>query len=156
MTAANHWAHFCPMTTLNAAQAATTQEFLAEAGPRLADLCTACGACFQACPMVAHVPSLAGADAAVVTNGLRSLARGEVGPAETIAWAGACARSGLCVSACPERERGLDAMLLVRIAKQRAINDTGQIEGKRDVYAFPRVKTFARLQLTDEELERWL
>lgn len=144
------------MTSLTPAQASTTQGFLAEAGPRLADLCTACGACFRACPMTAHVPSLAGADAVAVTDGLRRLARGDAGPAETVAWAGACARSGLCVSACPERERGLDAMLLVRIAKQRAINDTNQLEGKRDVYAFPRVKIFARLQLTDKELERWL
>lgn len=106
--------------------------------------------------MTRHVPSLAGADPAAVTDGLRRLARGEEGPAETVAWAGACARSGLCVSACPERECGLDAMLLVRIAKQRAINDTSQLEGKRDTYAFPRVKTFARLQLTDEELKKWL
>jgi ferredoxin len=106
--------------------------------------------------MTAHVPSLANADAAAVTDGLRRLARGEPGPAETVAWAGACARSGLCVAACPEREQGLDAMLLVRIAKQRAINDTSQLEGKRDTYAFPRVKTFARLQLTDEELKTWL
>ena len=106
--------------------------------------------------MVPHVPALAGADAQAVTDGLRRLARGEDGPDETVAWAGACARSGLCVSACPEHGRGLDAMLLIRIAKQRAINETGQLEGKRDAYAFPRVKTFARLQLTDEELERWL
>lgn len=106
--------------------------------------------------MVSHVPSLAGADPTRVTDGLRRLARGQAGPVETIAWSGACARSGVCVSACPERERGLDAMLLIRIAKQRAINDTGQLEAKRDVHAFPRVKTFARLQLTDEELERWL
>jgi ferredoxin len=106
--------------------------------------------------MTRHVPALAGADATAVTDGLRQLARGETGPAETVAWAGACARSGLCVAACPQRERGLDAMLLIRIAKQRAINDTGQLEGKRDAYAFPRVKTFARLQLTEEELKKWL
>lgn len=144
------------MTSLARPQAATTQTFLAEAGPRLADLCTACGACFRACPMVPHVPGLADADPIAVTDGLRRLARGEEGSPETVAWAGACARSGLCVSACPEHGQGLDAMLLVRVAKQRAINDTGQLDGKRDAYAFPRVKTFARLQLTDEELQRWL
>jgi len=144
------------MTRLQRPQAASTQAYLAEAGPRLADLCTACGACFEACPMTRHVPALAGAEPVAVTAGLKALARGEQGPAATVAWAGACARSGLCVSACPEREKGLDAMLLVRIAKQRAINDTGQLAGKHDAHAFPRVKTFARLQLTDEEIERWL
>jgi ferredoxin len=106
--------------------------------------------------MARLVPSLQGADPAAVTDGLRALARGTSGPAETVAWVGACGRSGLCVSACPEHEKGLDAMLLVRIAKQRAINDTGQLPAKHDAHAFPRVKTFARLQLTDEELDRWL
>lgn len=84
------------------------------------------------------------------------LARGEAGPEPAVAWVGACGRSGLCVSACPERSRGLDAMLLVRIAKQNAINVTGQIAGKHDPTAFPRVKTFARLGLTDEEIDKWL
>lgn len=106
--------------------------------------------------MTRHVPGLTGAVAATASEGLRRLARGEAGPAETVAWVAACARSGLCVSACPERDKGLDAMLLVRIAKQRAINDTGQIKARHDAHAFPRVKTFARLQLTDEELDRWL
>jgi Fe-S oxidoreductase len=144
------------MTSLQQPRASSSQAYLAEAGPRLADLCTACGACFEACPMARLVPALAGADPVSVTKGLQALARGEVGPAESVAWVGACARSGVCVSACPERDKGLDAMLLVRIAKQRAINDTGQLPAKHDAHAFPRVKTFARLQLTDEELDRWL
>ena len=47
-------------------------------------------------------------------------------------------------------------MLLIRIARQRAINDTRQLPAKQDPAAFPRVKIFARLQLTDEELAKWL
>ena len=47
-------------------------------------------------------------------------------------------------------------MLLVRIARQRAINDTKQVSIKPDPALFPRVKIFARLQLTDEELGKWL
>ena len=46
-------------------------------------------------------------------------------------------------------------MLLVRIAKQRALNDTQQLRSGTTTY-FPRIKTFARLQLTDEELAKWL
>ncbi|MDX2157132.1 MAG: 4Fe-4S binding protein [Hyphomicrobiaceae bacterium] len=144
------------MTKLPQPLAATTKAFLADAGPRLADLCTGCGACFRACPMTAHVATLAGAESAAVTLGLKALANGLTGPPETVAWVGVCAKSGLCVAACPEREKGLDAMLLVRIARQRAINDTHQISPKADTHGFPRVKTFARLQLTDEEIERWL
>lgn len=143
------------MTTLQPARFDTTQAFLAQAGPDLASLCTACGACFDACPMVKHV-GLAGADAKAVTHGLGQLARGEAAEADTVTWVGACAKSGLCRSACPERDAGLDAMLLIRIARQRAINDTRQLRAKHDPAAFPRVKIFARLQLTDEELAEWL
>ena len=143
------------MTKLQHPHAQSTEAFLAAAGPALADLCTACGACFRACPMAAHV-GLGAADATAVTQGLRALARGNAGPDETVTWAGACAKSGLCVDVCPEKHRGLDAMLLVRIARQQALVATKQLAAKRDPTAFPRVKTFARLQLTDEELDQWL
>ncbi len=143
------------MTKLQQDKAASAEAFLADAGPYLADLCTACGACFRACPMAEHV-GLGAADAKAVTQGLKELARGLAGSAETVAWVGACAKSGLCVEACPEKSRGLDAMLLVRIARQQALTGTKQLAGKRDPTAFPRMKTFARLQLTDEELKKWL
>jgi len=84
------------------------------------------------------------------------LASGEAAPEETVAWVGACTKSGQCVDACPQKAVGLDAMLLVRIAKQRAINETRQLPAKQDPSYFPRIKAFARLQLTDEEFEKWL
>src|SRR5262249_30169774 len=143
------------MTKLQPARAATTQAFLSEAGPELAALCTACGACFEACPMPDAIRGRS-ADGMSITVGLRGLAGGETVPADTVAWVKSCAKSGVCVAACPQQDAGLDAMLLVRIAKQRALNDTQQIPTKHDPTLFPRVKIFARLQLTDEELDRWL
>jgi Fe-S oxidoreductase len=143
------------MTRLQPQHAPSTEAFLAKAGPALADLCTACGACFDACPMVDHI-GLRGADDKSATAGLRQLANGEAAPADTIAWITACTRSGLCVGACPQRDEGLDAMLLVRVARQRAINETRQIRAKQDPTLFPRVKIFARLQLSDEELAQWM
>lgn len=143
------------MTKLQPARAETTEAFLTRSGPELAGMCTACGACFDACPMVDHI-GLRAADARAVTDGLRRLAASEAAPADTVAWVGACTRSGLCVSACPEQHAGLDARLLVRIAKQRALNATGQLPAKQDPTLFPRVKIFARLQLSDEELAKWM
>ena len=143
------------MTKLQAARAGTTEAYLTAAGPELANLCTACGACFNACPMVDHI-GLRAADAKLATDGLRQLARGATAPADTIAWVGACTKSGLCVAACPETDAGLNAMLLVRVAKQRALNETRQIPAKQDPTLFPRVKIFARLQLSDEELTKWM
>lgn len=143
------------MTKLQGPRAETTEAFLARSGPELAALCTACGACFDVCPMVDHI-GLRDVDSHGVTTGLRKLATGETAPAETVAWVGACTRSGLCVSACPQRAAGLDAMLLIRIAKQNAINATRQLTPRLDQGLFPRVKAFARLQLSDDELKSWL
>jgi ferredoxin len=143
------------MTKLPPARAKTTEAFLVQSGPELAALCTECGACFNACPMVDYV-NLRGADPRIVTGGLRRLASGEAAPEKTVVWVGACTKSGQCVDACPQKAVGLDAMLLVRIAKQRALNETRQLPAKQDPSYFPRIKTFARLQLSDEELEKWL
>ena len=156
MTATRDAAHLPPMTKLPAARAETTEAFLAKAGPELAALCTACGACFDGVSRWSTTSAFAGPTAKSVTDGLAPACRGEAAPAETIAWVGACAKSGLCVAACPEKDAGLDAMLLVRIAKQRALNDTRQLPAKQDPTLFPRLKIFARLQLSDEELAKWL
>lgn len=137
------------------ARAETTEAYLSIAGRELAALCTACGACFDACPMVDH-KGLRGADAKAATAGLRQLAIGEPANEDTVSWIGACTKSGRCRAVCPEQEKGLDAMLLIRIAKQSALNDTHQIPAKQDPTLFPRVKIFARLQLSNEELAKWL
>ena len=143
------------MGKLQATRSDTTEAFLAGRGPELAALCTACGACFNACPIVDQI-GLRGSDPVSTTDGLRRLANGETATEETVAWANACAKSGVCVTACPERFAGLDAMLLVRIARQNALNVTRQLPPKQDPTYFPRVKAFARLQLSDEELDSWL
>jgi Fe-S oxidoreductase len=143
------------MTKLQPQRAPSTEVYLAEAGAALAALCTACGACFAACPMPDHL-GLRGADPTSVTDGMRRLARGEPAQADALAWVGACTKSGRCVSACPQQAAGLDAMLLIRIAKQRALNETHQLQAKQDPTYYPRIKTFAHLQLSDEELAGWL
>jgi Fe-S oxidoreductase len=137
------------------ASATSSQDYLASAAGDLAALCTACGRCFDACPLVDTI-GLRSADGKAVTNGLALLARGEAAPEATVAWVGACGKSGLCIAACPERDKGLNAMMLVRIARQQAIVTSKQLPAKHDPAAFPRVKTFARLQLTDEEQKKWL
>src|SRR6478752_3176632 len=86
------------MSKLQPARSQTSEAFLAQVGLELAALCTACGACFGACPMVDHI-GLRDSDSTAATEGLRRLAKGETGSAETVAWVGACAKSGLCVTA---------------------------------------------------------
>src|SRR5258708_39139454 len=98
------------MTRLPPARAETTEAFLMQSGPELAALCTECGACFNACPMVDYV-NLRGADPKIVTSGLRQLASGETAPKETVAWLGARTNSAQCVDACPQNAVVLDARL---------------------------------------------
>lgn len=130
---------------------------------RLAAACTACGACVGACPMVPTLPSVAAAAREKVAAGMRSVLRGEAqaAPAESVAWIGACTRSGLCTPACPER---LDTAYMMRLAGMRLRGALGASEpggpprlpAKDDPGWSARVKAFARMTLTEEEQARWL
>ena len=101
--------------------------------------CTACDECAKVCPTGAI-------QTASPRSGMKTV---------SLSYA-ACIQCRECVAACPERSAGLDAMLLVRIAKRRALNDTHQLPAKQDPTMFPRIKIFARLQLSDEELAKWM
>lgn len=129
---------------------------IATEGARMAEACTACGACVQACPMTRFAPGVAEADAAEVASGMRALLLGEEASPVALAWIGACTRSALCNAACPEK---LDVALMMRFASMRA---RGALDGapllpvKTDSGWSARVKGFARLGLTEQEQAEWL
>ena len=54
--------------------------------------------------------------------GIRDILRDGAGAADAVAFAGACARSGECTSACPEK---LDAAFLMRLASLRVRGTLG-------------------------------
>jgi hypothetical protein len=61
----------------------------------------------------------------------------------------------VCVPACPH---DVDPRMMMRLARMTALGGRGlpkQIEPKEDRDYFDRVRAFARLQLTDEELKDW-
>ncbi|HEY7580835.1 MAG TPA: 4Fe-4S dicluster domain-containing protein [Acetobacteraceae bacterium] len=123
---------------------------------RLAEACTACGACYHACPMVPCTPSLADAVPEEVMAGIRDILRDGPGSPEAISFAGACVRSGECTAACPER---LDAAFLMRLASLRVrgvLGDTPRVAAKQDPRWSARVKAFARLTMSEEERAEWL
>ena len=129
---------------------------IATEGARMAEACTACGACVQACPMARFATGVAQADSAEVATGMRALLRGEETSPLALAWIGACTRSAVCNSACPEK---LDIALMMRFASMRA---RGALDGvplvpvKADSGWSARVKGFARLGLTEQEQAAWL
>ena len=130
--------------------------YIRDNSARLADACIACGECYRACPMVPRTAALSDATPETVMAGILDILRDEPGTSEAIAFAGACTRSAVCTPACPEK---LDAAFLMRLASLRvrgALGDAPRVASKHDPGWSARVKTFARLTMTEEEQAQWL
>lgn len=132
------------------------KEFIRAETERILAACTRCGKCFEACPMTPYSPALAGAEPKAVVTGILTLLREEGSAPEAIGWASVCVRSGSCVPACPEN---VNPKMMVRIARMTATGGLGgekRIPGRHDRDYFDRVRAFAKLQLTEEELKNWM
>lgn len=130
---------------------------ITDEGARLAEACTACGACVTACPMTPYAKGVDAADPATSAGGMRAVLLGgaEVAP-EAVAWIAACTRSAQCNAACPEK---LDIALMLRFASMRArgaVGEAPRFATKPDPAWSSRVKAFARVTLTEEEQSKWL
>ena len=121
---------------------------------RILGACTQCGKCNEVCPM-AQYSKAPSKDPKATVGGVLAVLRGEKGTPEALGWIGVCTRSGVCVPACPEN---VDPKMMMRLARMTALGGRGQpkqIEVKEDRDYFDRVRAFAKLQLTDEELKDW-
>ena len=130
------------------------KEFQHSEVERILGACTRCGKCYEACPMKAYSKAPA-TDGKMVVPGVLAVLRGEPGSPEALGWIGVCTRSGACVPACPEN---VDPKMMMRLARMTALGGRGlpaQIEPKEDRDYFDRVRAFARLQLTEDELKEW-
>jgi ferredoxin len=132
---------------------AKLKEFQQREVERILGACTQCGKCYEVCPMAQYAkPSGKGES---VVPGVLAVLRGEKGTPEALGWIGVCTRSGVCVPACPEN---VDPRMMMRLARMTALGGRGlpkQIEVKEDRDYFDRVRAFAKLQLTDDELKEW-
>jgi Fe-S oxidoreductase len=132
------------------------KEFIRRETERILDACTKCGKCVEACPMTRYSAPLAGANPGTVVTGILSVLRGEQGTPEALGWASVCVRSGACVPACPE---DVNPQMMVRVARMIASGGLGgprQIAVREDRDFFDRIRAFAKLQLTEEEIENWM
>ena len=121
---------------------------------RILSACTRCGKCYEVCPMVRYSKAAA-SDGKSVVSGVLGVLRGEQGSPEALGWIAVCTRSGVCVPACPDN---VDPRMMMRLARMTALGGRGgpkQIQQKEDRDYFDRVRAFANLQLTDEELKDW-
>ena len=130
------------------------KEFQSREIERILGACTQCGKCYEVCPMAQYSKAPA-SDGKSVVPGVLAVLRGETGSAEALGWIGVCTRSGVCVPACPEN---VNPKMMMRLARMTALGGRGQpaqLPVKEDPDYFDRVRAFAKLQLTDDELKEW-
>lgn len=130
------------------------KEFQQREAERILGSCTSCGKCYEVCPMAQYSKAPA-MDAKNVIPGVLAVLRGEAGSPEALGWIAVCTRSGVCVPACPEN---VDPKMMMRLARMTALGGRGlpkQIDAKEDRDYFDRVRAFAKLQLSDDELKEW-
>ena len=132
------------------------KSFIARETEHILDACTSCGKCVETCPMSRYSPAPGGAPSSEIAAGVLSLLRGGAGTAEALGWVSVCVRSGCCVPACPEK---VDAKMMVRIARMVASGGLGGprlIEVREDREFYNRVRAFAALQLSEQEMREWM
>jgi Fe-S oxidoreductase len=130
------------------------KEYQQQEVERILGACTQCGKCYEVCPMARYSKAPA-QDGKAVVPGVLAVLRGGRGSAEALGWIAVCTRSGVCVPACPEN---VDPKMMMRLARMTALGGRGapkQIEPKEDRDYFDRIRAFAKLQLTDDELKEW-
>lgn len=132
------------------------QKFIRSETERILGACTKCGKCFEACPMTRYSPQLQGAGATEVVTGILDLLGGAGDDPRALAWASVCVRSGSCIPACPD---DVNPKMMVRIARMIASGGLGgprRIPVRDDRDYFDRIRAFAKLQLTEEEISKWM
>lgn len=132
------------------------RQYLEKEKERILGACTACGKCYEVCPMATYNEKPGRATAAEITSGVLRLLRTGTTDEAALGWIGVCIRSGECVPACPEN---VNPKLMLRLAKMIATGGLGGeklIKLKEDRDYFPKIRAFAQLQLSEQEIKEWM
>jgi len=120
------------------------------------DACTACGKCFEACP-IAGPAGLAGTEPREAIAGVLEILRTGDGPEASVKWANSCVASGECLKVCDYGVNPRFLLTMARVAMARAKNEARQ-QRKLGVDGFRLVARdvlqLSRMQLTDAQLAR--
>jgi Fe-S oxidoreductase len=132
------------------------RDYLERERQRILAACTSCGKCHDVCPMAGYNEKKGDATSQEMASGVLRLLREGTTDEAALGWVGVCIRSGSCVPACPEN---VNPKLMLRLAKMIATGGLGgekllKVKDDRDYYA--RIRAFAALQLTEQEVKEWL
>jgi Fe-S oxidoreductase len=120
------------------------------------DACTACGKCFEACP-ITGAAGIADADPHETLSGVLEILRSGDGPQVSRKWANSCVLSGECIKVCDYGVNPRFLLTMARVAMARAEKDP-QAQRKQGVDGFRLVARdvthISRMQLTDAQLAR--
>ncbi len=127
---------------------ARTQEVL--------DRCTACGKCFEVCPMT-EPAGIEHADPSETVKGVLRLIQGLPGNPDAERWAQVCSGSGNCIPACPDAVNPRFMLALARVAMQKkASAEEQRAKGTTAFAAMGRgVRVLSRMQLPADILKRF-
>ena len=119
------------------------------------DVCTTCGKCAEACPMIAPA-GLEEVDPKTLVAGVLQGLGGGSGSAEAARWLEACSSSGVCVPACTY---GVDPMFMMEMGRVSMLQQRGVKQVQSDATrSFQRmaksVRYLSRLFLKPEVFER--
>jgi heterodisulfide reductase subunit D len=134
----------------------TFESALSDRVAAMADACTQCGKCFEACP-ITGAAGIAEADPRAVIAGVIDILRNGDGPATSRKWANSCVLSGECIKACDYGVNPRFMLNMARVAMARASSDPPRrrklgVDGFRLVAR--DVMQLSRMQLTDAQLKR--
>ena len=118
--------------------------------------CTACGKCFEVCPMTGPA-GLGDTLPSAITAAVKDIVAGGAGSAQAERWAHVCSGSGSCIPACPEGVNPRFMLMLARLAKARRDAPEAQRQtGARQFRKMSKgVRVLARMQLPPELLARF-
>ena len=120
------------------------------------DACTACGKCFEACPITGPA-GIAGSEPRDAIAGVLEILRNGGGSEASRKWANSCVLSGECLKVCDYGVNPRFLLTMARVAIARAKNEPHQqrkvgVDGFRLVAR--DVLQLSRMQLTDAQLAR--
>jgi Fe-S oxidoreductase len=132
------------------------RDYLERERQRILATCTSCGKCHEVCPMTQYNDKRRDESSAQMAAGVLRLLREGTTDEAALGWVKVCIRSGECVPACPEN---VNPKLMLRLAKMIATGGLGgekllPVKEDRDYYA--RIRAFAALQLSEQELKEWM